>query len=655
MPKCLAPVLAILSAAAVALPVAGVATSASSAVASPAAAAAPVTTQAADVLPGVRYIDRIFPETTATTDVLYAAAPSLTTGAPEQLLLDSYTPTGDSASGRPAIVFIHGGGFRSGDKRNDAPEATEYAQRGFFTVSINYRLDPGNRCGDLDDGLITDPAEYAVELARCSRAVIAAQHDAQASVRWVRANATALGVDPGRVAVIGFSAGAVTAANLAYRSDDPGDVGNHLSQDSRVQASISASGCNYDAASIGPGDAPMFFLHAEFDMPVPFTCAVAAADAARAAGLAVETMFYYGEATHARDLYVKYKADVDPRWTAFLYTHLDLGHSVPAGTQTVIRGLPNRSAVLSIVMTDNAAPGYVQVLPCGTTPGGSSNLNTDAARQTRAGLAIVDFDTNGEACLYNLTATHLVADLQGYFADGAIDDVGDVRLVDTRSGGAARLANRSQTQLTGRPDSTAVVSVVADQTAGGGYLQVLACGATPGGSSNLNADRPGQTIANLAFVHFDAAGHACVYNQTATHLVVDLQAYLTDGAFDDITDIRALDTRSGTRPASGSQTPVPGAAGRNAVLSLIATETSAPGYVQALPCGAAAGSSSNVNADAAGQTVANLAFVHFDTTGSVCLFTLTGTHLVADVQGYLDAGSFDDIADIRLLDTRLQS
>ena len=53
--------------------------------------------------------------------------------------------------------------------------------------------------------------------------------------------------------------------------------------------------------------------------------------------------------------------------------------------------------------------------------------------------------------------------------------------------------------------------------------------------------------------------------------------------------------------------------------------------------------------------MAGLAFVHFDGTGSACLFNQQQTHLVADVQGYLTPGAFDDLPDERLLDTRTRS
>jgi predicted esterase len=271
-----------------------------------------------------RYRDIVFSQVTTTQNVTYATAPDLVSGAPVALKLDVFRPTGDTVRNRPAVIWVHGGGFRTGTKAATTTVASEYAQRGYVTLSIDYRLDPGNRCQDVQDGKITDPDELAAETARCERAIFAAQHDTQAVVRFVRANASAYGVDPGKIAVGGFSAGAVTALHVAYRSHDPGDVGDFDGLDSRVQAALSASGCNYDQASIGAGDAPVFLLHAEFDQAVPFACAQSTAQEAQADGLTAETMFFFGEPTHAKALYDKYKADVDARWTSFLVAQLQL-------------------------------------------------------------------------------------------------------------------------------------------------------------------------------------------------------------------------------------------------------------------------------------------------------------------------------------------
>jgi hypothetical protein len=306
---------------------------------------------------------------------------------------------------------------------------------------------------------------------------------------------------------------------------------------------------------------------------------------------------------------------------------------------------------VSIVAVDAEAPGYVQALPCGTTPGSSSNLNIDAGGQTRAALAVMDFAADGTFCVFNQPRAHLVADLQGSFADGAIDDGADERVLDTRSG--VEPGAGSRTPFHGRPGSTAIASVVVTETTGAGYVQVMPCGDPPGSASNLNADAAHETRSVLAFVRFDSTGTACVYTQRAAHLVVDIQAYLVSGAFDDIADTRILDTRLSGRPVAGSSTVVRGRPDSTAVVAITATETSAAGYLQVLPCGDAPGGSSNLNTDRSGQTIAGLAFVHFDATGSACVHNQQSTDIVVDVQGYMAPGAFVEVSDVRLLDTRI--
>jgi dienelactone hydrolase len=273
---------------------------------------------------GTRYVDQVFGGADATSDVRYATATDLVSGAPRDLTLDWFEPRGDPSSSRPVVVWIHGGGFRGGTKAATAEVASAYARRGYVTLSINYRLDPGNRCQDVQDGKITDPAQYDLERARCERAIIAAQHDAQGAIRWARGNATPLGIDLARIAVGGFSAGAVTAVHVAERSEDPGDVGDDDGRVSWVRAGLAASGCNYDPESIDAGDAPVFLLASEDDGAVPFACVRDTERRSRAAGIDVGTRYYYGEGTHAKALYEKYQAAVDADWTAFLVDHLDL-------------------------------------------------------------------------------------------------------------------------------------------------------------------------------------------------------------------------------------------------------------------------------------------------------------------------------------------
>ena len=316
----------------------------------------------------------------------------------------------------------------------------------------------------------------------------------------------------------------------------------------------------------------------------------------------------------------------------------------------MLAGTPNATGVVSIVAAKPGANGYLQVLPCGSTPGTSSNLNYAAGLEAIATLAFVRFDATGRACVYNQTATDVVADLQGYMNAGAFDDVTDTRLVDTRA--TARPGNGGSTVLTGRANATGIVSIVATKPSADGYLQVLACGSTPGASSNLNYTRGVEAIATLAFVRFDAAGTACIYNLTATDVVADLQGYMNTGAFDDVTDVRLVDTRAAARPGNGGSTALTGRANATGIVSIVATKPSADGYLQVLPCGTAPGASSNLNYAAGVEAIATLAFVRFDAAGHACISNFTSTDVVADLQGYMNTGAFDDVTDQRIVDTR---
>jgi predicted esterase len=600
---------------------------------------------------GVRYFDPVFTNVDVISNYVYATAPALVGGQPEQLRLDVFTPSGDTTSRRPVIVWVHGGGFKGGDKSALTNVAISYAKLGYVTVSINYRLNANNRCQELQDNEISVAEQIAVR-AECTAAQTAAMNDAQAAIRAVRANAAILKIDPTRIAIGGFSAGAITALNVGYNASSPGDVGDNDNESSAVSAAISASGCTYSPDAIDPTDAPAFLVHTEFDQLVPYECALNTVQQAQVDGLAVQTKFYLGESLHANNMYAAHQSEIDPLWKAFLFEKLNLRQRIAAGSQTQISGLPNRTALVSVISTDSTGGGYIQVLPCGSQPGSSSNINTDMANQTRAGLALVRFDSVGHACLYNQTETHLVADLQGYLAETAIDDTVDTRLVDTRINGQQRRPAKSRTVIRGRANATGVISLTVTDSVSGGYLQVLACNQAPGEYSNLNTDRAGQTRAGLAFARFDSNGEACVFNETPAHIIVDLQGYMADTGIDDVADTRLIDTRVSIRPASASKTVIHGRSNTTAIVSLVATQTAAGGYLQILGCSETPGQYSNLNADEANQTIAGLAFVRFNNQGEACVFTEASAHLVVDLQAYLTNGAFDDLPDMRVLDTR---
>jgi dienelactone hydrolase len=267
-----------------------------------------------------RYVDRIFETTTKTTHQ-YKQTTNLVTGAPQNLALDVYQPTGDTLEARPVIVWIHGGGFFTGNRGAMGDVAAEWAQRGYVTLSISYRLDSGNKCQQVQDGTITDPVQEQIERDRCARVITAAKDDAFSAIEWIRANAATYRVDPERVAVAGSSAGAVTALNVAQWGN-PG--GGPVPANRKVSAALAMSGCQYDPAMIDANDAPIGMIASGGDISVPYECSTETIASAKALGTKTVANYWPEESLHAKDLYRAHQVDVDKAWTAFLYNQLQL-------------------------------------------------------------------------------------------------------------------------------------------------------------------------------------------------------------------------------------------------------------------------------------------------------------------------------------------
>ncbi|HEX4061400.1 MAG TPA: carboxylesterase family protein [Streptosporangiaceae bacterium] len=123
--------------------------------------------------------------------------PPLPPAAEDCLYLNVTAPAG--ASGRPVLVWIHGGGYQAGSGTDMAGDGAAFARdHGLVVVTFNYRL------GAL--GFLDVPGERPT--GACG------MHDQIAALRWVRQNVAGFGGDPGRVTVYGLSAGAKSVANL---------------------------------------------------------------------------------------------------------------------------------------------------------------------------------------------------------------------------------------------------------------------------------------------------------------------------------------------------------------------------------------------------------------------------------------------------------
>jgi len=110
------------------------------------------------------------------------------------LQLDIYQPKQRNADLLPVIVWIHGGGWRNGNKSSGARLNSFVATGNYVGVSIGYRL-----------------SREAVWPAQI--------HDCKAAIRWIRANAAKYGIDPDRIGLWGSSAGGHLVSLLGTSSD----------------------------------------------------------------------------------------------------------------------------------------------------------------------------------------------------------------------------------------------------------------------------------------------------------------------------------------------------------------------------------------------------------------------------------------------------
>ena len=191
------------------------------------------------------------------------------------LTLDVYQPPAGVTPKRLAIIHLFGGGFFTGNKNAGyiVNDAKALGARGYTNISANYRLQTQGSW----------PAQI---------------HDVKAAIRWTRANAARLGVEPNRIVVAGYSAGgmlSLLAAGTNGRKEFEGDGGN-AGVSSDVNASIGvyplasaqiATGLfpqgqatpeNIAAASptsyISDKFAPTIFIHGTKDGTVPVQSSV---------------------------------------------------------------------------------------------------------------------------------------------------------------------------------------------------------------------------------------------------------------------------------------------------------------------------------------------------------------------------------------------
>ncbi|MEI6555161.1 MAG: alpha/beta hydrolase fold domain-containing protein [Paludibacter sp.] len=150
-----------------------------------------------------------FAAVTVTSGVKFATVTNYK-GVVQDLSCDIYQPTGDVSTDRPCIIWMHGGGFRTGSVRTQGyivTYSTAFAKRGYVCISIDYRL---RAAADMPTQADEFPA-----LQDGSR-------DANTALDWVRANAATYKINPNYLFFAGGSAGGRIAGTAAeFDGPDP--------------------------------------------------------------------------------------------------------------------------------------------------------------------------------------------------------------------------------------------------------------------------------------------------------------------------------------------------------------------------------------------------------------------------------------------------
>ena len=124
-----------------------------------------------------------------TTDVEYTKVGDLS------LKIDVLEPTQRAEKKLPAIVFIHGGGWRNGNKSSGVGRVAPLVATGEYVgFSVQYRL--------------TDVAGFPAQI-----------HDCKAAIRWIKSQADKYGIDPDQIGVWGSSAGGHLVSLLGTSGD----------------------------------------------------------------------------------------------------------------------------------------------------------------------------------------------------------------------------------------------------------------------------------------------------------------------------------------------------------------------------------------------------------------------------------------------------
>lgn len=231
----------------------------------------PLTLWAQDCTSG-RYREAQFADVQTTLSVPFGSNYGVS-GGTQILFMDVYEPVGDVLEQRPVVLVAFGGSFVSGTRADVAEACIQFARRGYVAVAPDYRV-----------------GFFVPNATTTTLAVLRGAHDMKACVRFLRRSVmeseNPYRIDPERIIIGGFSAGAISALHAGFLNDDSewptvlapqlvslggveGTSGNP-GYSSEVLSLYSFSGCLGDTSWIQPDDLPLCSVHEVGDAVVPY-------------------------------------------------------------------------------------------------------------------------------------------------------------------------------------------------------------------------------------------------------------------------------------------------------------------------------------------------------------------------------------------------
>lgn len=227
-----------------------------------------------------RYLEQVFADVEMTGGIVYRQTTD-SQGRAVDLALDVYQPAGDTETRRPAVMLMFGGYFGSGSREQLSDLAKSFARRGFVAFAIDYRIRPeifSDTPGCIPvGGACLDPEQLF-------GAISDARDDGRAALTFIQDHADEYGIDARAVSAMGWSAGAITALNLAH----------HLGEDDPTSgvpaAAISMAGLLL--ADVQPDDPPSLMFAGNHDSLLPFTAQASGCASIRAGGATCDFVGY---------------------------------------------------------------------------------------------------------------------------------------------------------------------------------------------------------------------------------------------------------------------------------------------------------------------------------------------------------------------------